>query len=303
MSLVSLGLAGGATLGGIGAGALAAPAAAAAVPAAAGIGAGTAAGLAGAGTAAGLGAAEMAPGGAAATAPAVAEAPAARGPLRSLLNPTGGMPGMPGGSSMMPNPMETLNKPMSEPMKMLGQLKPPSLGGIPGSSPISNPAEAAIPELTQVPKDIPKFDYQGSTAISQPNGVDWAARMKDAHQVLRFASMLTKNKKDKQTLNLMAMGTGLGASNGDLSSPEAQQMLSAPLQEIAKDTQEEEAKQQQKMSQVISPLQAPSTMQQPRAPVNANVAPTTARGAGPLPPARLAPDLVVNPRLREIYGY
>lgn len=147
------------------------------------------------------------------------------------------------------------------------------------------------------PQPLPEAPDKPMTPSTPGMPTSLQDRFKTAHSALRMASKLVTNKKDKQTLGLMSLSTALAGNGGDLSG--SMQDLNGPLDDIAAGVE-----QPKRLDQALSPL-SPSTQQQPpKAPINQNASPATARGTGFTPPTRLTADnfaMQPNQRMSRYY--
>lgn len=216
--------------------------AAVATPAIAGAGAGAAgAGALGAG---GLTAAE----GAGLAAPVAAEvaAPAAES--------SGGLlSSLPGMNMPSANPM---GSPMPS-MPTMDQLDPAGLfGGSATATPMPAPPPMPAPTMPQ-PSAPPSTPGVPSSLFSKDN-------LSSAYQALRMGSKLVNNKRDKQTMGLMTLATGLAANGGDLSSPDAMKMFGDSIGDISAGAEQPKpAAAAPPPAPRLSQFQAPSTSQPP----------------------------------------
>jgi hypothetical protein len=135
------------------------------------------------------------------------------------------------------------------------------------------------------------------TKAAKP-AMDLTGKMQGAHMALRMASKLIPNKQARQTLDLLSLASGMGASGGDMTKNPG--LVMDPLNDIAQMTQEEDARKQQKLSQALSPL-APSTQAQPTGgPVSST--PSTRQAMAAMPSVRLTSDMPADERLRILYS-
>lgn len=167
-------------------------------------------------------------------------------------------------------------------------------------------APAMVPNLSEVTPPMPMPQPMGEppglppapTSPGMPT--DWQSHMKGAHGALRFASKLIPNKDAKNTLNLMALGTGAGMNVSDPAA--AMESMGGPLGDIASSQQQELSKQRLSQAAPVAPP-APAPMPKPQI---TQASPATARGMGTLPPARLTGDpnaMSAEQRLMMLRGY
>ncbi len=169
-----------------------------------------------------------------------------------------------------------------------------------GALPVLPPMDVAASMAPPMPAPTPLPEAPGMPPAPTSPGLptDWQANMKGAHHALRFASKLVPNKEAKNTLSLMALGTGAGANVSDPQA--AMEMMGGPLQDIAAN-QDVSQKRVSQGAPAAPPMPAPTP-----APQITQASPATARGVGALPPTRIAPDMsMASPedRLRMLRGY
>lgn len=135
------------------------------------------------------------------------------------------------------------------------------------------------------PAELPKPPAEPMTPSTPGVPMSMQDKFKTAHDTLRLASLLVNNKKDKQTLGFMSLGTALASNGGDMS--KSMSTLQGPVSDIAGGVE------QPKEPKPISPLAAPP----PPVAAPTEKAPSASRSMGDLPPVSL-----MDPRLRSTYG-
>ncbi len=188
----------------------------------------------------------------------------------------------------------------------------------------ATPTTGALGGVNLSAANLPSGAYSPVVPGAPTRPGDVSGDLKKAHGLLTFTSKLIPGKSAKQTLNLMRLGAGLGATKGDLSSPEAQSMVLDPLSRLADSMQQDvpdpavtpprrRSPKPYPGPSILAPslpplsLSAAASGQPTFGPViNSAVAPATAAASAMgLPATRSVPDIAtLTPaeRLKQVWG-